>query len=53
MFSCLVCRKEDSHNIKLSSNPSENVAVQIFGNDANKREEIAVRNILSPCLLGI
>ena len=51
MFSCLVCRKEDSRNIKLASNPSENVAVQMFGNGTNKPEEIAFRNILSPRLL--
>jgi hypothetical protein len=51
MFSCLVCRKEDSHSIKLASKPSENVTVHIFGNDTNKREEIAFRNILSPRLV--
>jgi len=51
MFSCLVCRKGDSRNIKLASNQSENVAVQIFGNDTNKREEIAFKNILSTRLL--
>jgi len=53
MFSCLVCRKEDSRNTKLASNPSENVAVPIFGNDTNKREEIAFRIILYPRLLRI
>ena len=51
MFSCLVCRKEDSRNIKLASKPSENVSVQIFGNDTNEPEVIAVRNISSPRLL--
>jgi hypothetical protein len=51
MFSCPVCRKEDNHDIKLANEPSENVAVQIFGNDIDKRKEIAVRNILYPRLL--
>lgn len=50
-MSCVQKGGQSQH--KISSKPSENVAVRIFGNDTNKHEEkeIAVRNIFSPLLL--